>query len=64
MRGGTSRRPERHAPPQETAVEHQLRRAILAAACGARPSTFLPAWPARNDDPILRLSSHWPWADT
>lgn len=32
MRDGTSGRPERDASPQETAVEHQLRRAILAAA--------------------------------
>lgn len=32
MRGGTSGGPEQDASPQETAVEHQLRRAILAAA--------------------------------
>lgn len=32
MRGAASERPERNASPQETAVEHQLRRAILAAA--------------------------------
>jgi hypothetical protein len=31
MRGCTSGRPERDASLQETAVEHQLRRAILAA---------------------------------
>ena len=32
MRGHTSGRPERDASPEETAVEDQLRRAILAAA--------------------------------
>jgi hypothetical protein len=32
VRGGTSDRPERNALPQEAAVEHQLHRAILAAA--------------------------------
>ncbi|HJT95511.1 MAG TPA: hypothetical protein VJ777_26830, partial [Mycobacterium sp.] len=32
MRCGASGRPERDASPQETAEEHQLRRAILAAA--------------------------------
>ena len=32
MRGDISGRPERDASPPETAVEHQLRRAILAAA--------------------------------
>jgi AcrR family transcriptional regulator len=32
MRGGMSGRPERDASPQETAVDHRLRRAILDAA--------------------------------
>jgi Tetracyclin repressor-like, C-terminal domain/Bacterial regulatory proteins, tetR family len=32
MRGHTSGRPERDASPEEPAVEHELRRAILAAA--------------------------------
>ena len=55
------------------AIAHDLLRAagVLAgepharargSACGAGSSTSRPDWPAHNADPMLHLSTHWPWA--
>ena len=56
------------------AIAHNLLRAAGALAGGTAhrgprcdaaaqaSSTSPPDWPARNDDPILHLPTHWPWA--